>query len=86
LTANVLELSERFDCSYASGFSKADALSSSLLRAEVAPAEKLWQMTRASQSRERAIAAKSDLSGAPDATVLLKRWREASREVPNANY
>ena len=53
-------------------------------RIKEAPAEKLWQMKRASQARDRAIAAKSDLSGGQMLLVPPEEVREARVKWPNA--
>jgi len=53
-------------------------------RVKVASAEKLWQMKRASQARDRAIAAKMDLSGGQMLLVPPEEVREARVKWPNA--
>jgi addiction module RelB/DinJ family antitoxin len=53
-------------------------------RVKVASAEKLWQMKRASQARDRAIAAKMDLSGGQMLLVPPEEVREARVKWPKA--
>jgi len=53
-------------------------------RVKVAPAEKLWQMKRASQARDRAVAAKMELSDGQMLLVPPEEVREARVKWPNA--
>jgi len=53
-------------------------------RAKVIPAEKLWEMKRDSQARDRVIAAKMDLSGGQMLLVPPEEVREAHVKWPSA--